>query len=51
VGASTIITLKSKGTIDDLATCAYYLPIGENEGALPPPSHQSAQLGFYHINL
>lgn len=34
-----IITVKIKGTIDDLATCAYILPIGKNEGTLSLPSH------------
>lgn len=50
VGTSMIITLKSKGTIDDLATCVHILPIRKNEGTLPPPSHQSYYLRFYHIN-
>ena len=50
VGTSIIITLKSKGTIDDLATCVHILPIRKNERTLSPPRHQSFYLGFYHIN-
>ena len=48
-GASITITLKIKGTIDDLATCVDILPIGESDRASSPPSHEPCCLSFYHI--
>jgi len=49
VGASITITLKIKGTIDDLATCVHILPIGENDRKSSPPSHKPCYLSFYHM--